>query len=44
MERGMDTGLTPHALGSEDGEALWFFGTLLAFKARQSEQEDVSRS
>ncbi|HET7480594.1 MAG TPA: quercetin 2,3-dioxygenase [Rubrobacteraceae bacterium] len=24
---------TPYALGSEDGEALWFFGTLLTVKA-----------
>jgi len=24
---------TAYALGSEDGEALWFFGTLLIFKA-----------
>jgi hypothetical protein len=29
----MDTNLTPYALGSEDGEALWFFGTLAIFKA-----------
>jgi mannose-6-phosphate isomerase-like protein (cupin superfamily) len=28
-----DTNLTPYALGSEDGEALWFFGTLAIFKA-----------
>ena len=24
---------TAYALGSEDGEALWFFGTLAIFKA-----------
>jgi quercetin dioxygenase-like cupin family protein len=24
---------TPYALGSEEGEALWFFGTLATFKA-----------
>jgi hypothetical protein len=29
----MDTNLTPYAFGSEDGEALWFFGTLAIFKA-----------
>src|SRR5215210_9159306 len=29
----MDTNPTPYALGSEDGEALWFFGTLATFKA-----------
>jgi quercetin dioxygenase-like cupin family protein len=29
----MDTNLTPYALGSEGGEALWFFGTLAIFKA-----------
>jgi len=29
----MATNLTPYALGSEDGEALWFFGTLAIFKA-----------
>ncbi len=29
----MDTNLTPYALGSGDGEALWFFGTLATFKA-----------
>ena len=32
-EKGMDTNLTPYALGSEDGEARWFFGTLAIFKA-----------
>ena len=29
----MDTELTPYALSSEDGENLWFFGTLATFKA-----------
>ena len=29
----MYTSPTPYALGSEDGEALWFFGTLATFKA-----------
>jgi hypothetical protein len=29
----MDTGPNPFALGSEDGEVLWFFGTLVTFKA-----------
>jgi len=29
----MYTNLTPYALGSGDGEALWFFGTLATFKA-----------
>ena len=29
----MNTNLIPYALGSEDGEALWFFGTLATFKA-----------
>src|SRR5829696_9413395 len=29
----MDANLTPYALGSGDGEALWFFGTLATFKA-----------
>lgn len=29
----MDTGPTPYALGPEDGEALWFFGSLATFKA-----------
>ena len=29
----MDINPTPYALGSEDGEALWFFGTLATFKA-----------
>lgn len=29
----MDTGLTPYALGSEEGEILWFFGTILTFRA-----------
>jgi quercetin dioxygenase-like cupin family protein len=29
----MNTDLIPYALGSEDGEALWFFGTLATFKA-----------
>ncbi len=29
----MDTNLTPYALGSEDGEALWFFGMLVTIKA-----------
>jgi hypothetical protein len=29
----MNTDLTPYALGSEDGEALWFFETLATFKA-----------
>ncbi len=29
----MDTNPIGYALGSEDGEALWFFGTLATFKA-----------
>jgi len=29
----MDTNPTPYALGSEDGEDLWFFGSLATFKA-----------
>jgi len=29
----MDTNRTPYALGSEDGEALWFFGILVTMKA-----------
>ena len=29
----METNTTPYALGSEDGEALWFFGMLLTMKA-----------
>jgi quercetin dioxygenase-like cupin family protein len=29
----MDANPLPYALGSEDGEALWFFGTLATFKA-----------
>jgi quercetin dioxygenase-like cupin family protein len=29
----MDTNLTPYALDSGDGEALWIFGTLAIFKA-----------
>ena len=29
----MDTSPIGYALGSEDGEALWFFGTLATFKA-----------
>jgi quercetin dioxygenase-like cupin family protein len=29
----MDPNPTPYALGSEEGEALWFFGTLATFKA-----------
>ena len=29
----MDANLTPYALGSEDGEALWFFGMLVTVKA-----------
>ena len=29
----MASGLTAYALGPEEGEALWFFGTLLLFKA-----------
>ena len=29
----MDTNLSPYALGPDDGEALWFFGTLATFKA-----------
>jgi len=29
----MDPNRTPYALSSEDGEALWFFGTLATFKA-----------
>jgi hypothetical protein len=29
----MDTNLTPYVIGSGDGEALWFFGTLATFKA-----------
>ncbi len=29
----MDTNPTPYALGSEDGEALWFFGMLVTMKA-----------
>src|SRR3712207_6358934 len=29
----MDTSPNPYALSSEDGEALWFFGTLTTFKA-----------
>jgi len=29
----MDTDPTPYALGPEQGEALWFFGTLATFKA-----------
>ncbi len=29
----METNLTPYALGSEDGEALWFFGMLVTMKA-----------
>ena len=29
----MESGLTAYALGPEEGEALWFFGTLLLFKA-----------
>ena len=28
-----DKGPKPHALGPEEGEALWFFGSLLTFKA-----------
>jgi len=31
--RPMDANLTPYALGSEDGEVLWFFGTLATLKA-----------
>jgi quercetin dioxygenase-like cupin family protein len=29
----MDARPTPYTLGTEDGEALWFFGTLATFKA-----------
>jgi hypothetical protein len=29
----MTTNPTPYALGSEDGEALWFFGMLVTMKA-----------
>lgn len=29
----MDASSNPYALGSEDGEDLWFFGTLATFKA-----------
>jgi quercetin dioxygenase-like cupin family protein len=29
----MDTNHTPYALGSEEGEALWFFGMLVTMKA-----------
>ena len=29
----MDTNRTPYALGSEDGEALWFFVILVTMKA-----------
>jgi quercetin dioxygenase-like cupin family protein len=29
----MDPRPTPYALGTEDGEALWFFGTLATFNA-----------
>ena len=29
----MNTNPTPYALGSEDGEALWFFGMLVTMKA-----------
>jgi quercetin dioxygenase-like cupin family protein len=29
----MDTNPTPYALGSEEGEALWFFGMLVTMKA-----------
>ena len=29
----METNTTPYALGSEDGEALWFFGMLVTMKA-----------
>ena len=29
----MDANLAPYALGSEDGEALWFFGMLVTMKA-----------
>src|SRR5215207_286091 len=29
----MDTNRTPYALGSEDGEMLWFFGMLVTMKA-----------
>ncbi len=29
----MDANLSPYALGSEEGEALWFFGMLVTMKA-----------
>ena len=29
----MNTNPTPYALGSEDGQALWFFGMLVTMKA-----------
>src|SRR5215216_7883196 len=29
----MDTNRTPYALGSEDGETLWFFGMLVTMRA-----------
>jgi len=29
----VNTDPTPYAFGTEDGEALWFFGTLVTFKA-----------
>ena len=32
-EQRMDANPAPYALGSEDGEALWFFGMLVTMKA-----------
>jgi hypothetical protein len=40
----MNTDLIPYALGSEDGEALWFFGTLATFKATAEQTGGGSRS
>ncbi len=36
------TNPTAYALGSEDGEALWFFGTLAIFKATAEQTGDAS--
>jgi hypothetical protein len=40
----MNTDLIPYALGSEDGEALWFFGTLAILKPQLSRPAGGSRS
>ncbi len=42
----MNTNPTPYALGSEDGEAFWFFGMLATMKAtaEQTGAESLSSS